>query len=508
MSTAASSPAETHERTIKADSLAWGILLALFVTVFQKAIGFGRTVAFCKLLPDEQLGQWSMAYSFLIFAAPFAVFGLPGCFGRYVEQFRKENTLPQFLRVTGIVSLISTIAWFFVFICFRDHVSLAVFGSDSGLNQMLMLGIVFLATVWFNFFIELVGSLRQIKLAAWMQFISATVFSVVSVVLIFVLGPTVKSVLLGYTTGFAIATAIGIGFVVRHRKSLFSATEQPIKGEQNSIWKKVATYAVWLWIIDGLTNLFSYIDLYMVLHWNTATGEVAQSEVGQYHSGYVLPLLLGAITGIVFRALLPNMSIAWEENRKADAGRLLNSTIKVSAFGFTLFGILVTMCSPLLYDFVLDGKYASGASIMPYATMSISWISLAMLAQSYHWCAEKGHLTAASFGIGIIINFCLNAVMIPRYGLWGAVVATSIANATLMIMVLLLAKRIGWKLHAATIPVTALPMIILLPTHFAIACLVGFVILTVKTEWFLDANEKDEVVNMARKVSERVGVSF
>ena len=59
---------------------------------------------FCRWLEPEQLGQWDVAFGFLNLAAPLAVLGLPGSFGRYVEYFRQRGQFHVFLRRTTFVS--------------------------------------------------------------------------------------------------------------------------------------------------------------------------------------------------------------------------------------------------------------------------------------------------------------------------------------------------------------------------------------------------------------------
>jgi hypothetical protein len=78
MSTAANSLPQANEHRL-ARSLAASVFVLLAVSVIQR-VGFGRGVMFAAGWPDE-LGQWDVAYSFLLLAAPLIVLGLPGSFG-------------------------------------------------------------------------------------------------------------------------------------------------------------------------------------------------------------------------------------------------------------------------------------------------------------------------------------------------------------------------------------------------------------------------------------------
>jgi PST family polysaccharide transporter len=58
---------------LQTDTLVSSVLLLMIATVLQRSIGFVRSVLFCRWLTPETLGQWEMAYSFLLLAAPLAV---------------------------------------------------------------------------------------------------------------------------------------------------------------------------------------------------------------------------------------------------------------------------------------------------------------------------------------------------------------------------------------------------------------------------------------------------
>ena len=72
--------------------------------MLQRGVGFLRSILFCGMLTDDALGRWSLALSFLLLAAPLAVLGLPGSFGRYVEYYRRRGQLRTFLWRTSWVT--------------------------------------------------------------------------------------------------------------------------------------------------------------------------------------------------------------------------------------------------------------------------------------------------------------------------------------------------------------------------------------------------------------------
>src|SRR6516162_10202794 len=78
---------------LRSDTLALGVVLLLASTVLQRAVGFAREICFCRWLSPEELGEWDMAFGFLMMAGPLLVLSLPGTFGRYLERYRQAGQL-------------------------------------------------------------------------------------------------------------------------------------------------------------------------------------------------------------------------------------------------------------------------------------------------------------------------------------------------------------------------------------------------------------------------------
>ncbi len=76
------STAATARTAPRGDSLLAGVAFMLVLNVVQRGVGFVRGLLFCRFLADDALGQFSLANSFLVLAAPLVVLGLPGSFGR------------------------------------------------------------------------------------------------------------------------------------------------------------------------------------------------------------------------------------------------------------------------------------------------------------------------------------------------------------------------------------------------------------------------------------------
>ena len=118
-------------RVMQADTLTQSVLFLLAMTVFQRGIGFFRGVLFCSWLDPEELGQWDLTYGFLMLAAPVAVLGLTGTFGRYLEYYRTRGQTRPFLRHTSLwIALLALAAATWMYLA-PAWCSRLIFGSDG-----------------------------------------------------------------------------------------------------------------------------------------------------------------------------------------------------------------------------------------------------------------------------------------------------------------------------------------------------------------------------------------
>jgi O-antigen/teichoic acid export membrane protein len=110
------------------------------------------------------------------------------------------------------------------------------------------------------------------------------------------------------------------------------------------------------------------------------------------------------------------------------------------------FGVCVLLFAPWLFDGILQGKYNDGLAVVPWAMAGCIWYGVFALAQNYLWCAEKSRLATLPLAIGLVINIFLNLLLLPMWGLYGALVATAVSSLICLTTILLISHRYGLPL--------------------------------------------------------------
>jgi O-antigen/teichoic acid export membrane protein len=162
-----------------------------------------------------------------------------------------------------------------------------------------------------------------------------------------------------------------------------------------------------------------------------------------------------------------------------------------------VFGVAVLAAAPLLFHTVLQGKYNDGLHVLPWTLAGCVWYGVYIVAQNYLWCAEKAKLSTVPLFIGLITNIILNFILLPIYGLHGAVFATAISTCLCLIVVLALNRRHGMHVDFGTWILSLAPAALgfgFWPA--AIACVVVLVA-SLATPWLLTALEQRELKHFA-----------
>jgi PST family polysaccharide transporter len=198
MSTASdNSLADTSRRSVQADTLAASVVILLVATVVQRSVGFGRSVIFCRWLSPEALGEWEMVYSFLMLAAPLAVLGVPGSFGRYTEHYRQRGHLRTFLHRATIWTCVCTVT------------ALGLIGEPNHARLVREIGLCLATVILHHTLTALLAALRLYRIVSAMNFVQSLLFAGVSLILMW-RDPSIANIVWGYTIACIVASVVAI----------------------------------------------------------------------------------------------------------------------------------------------------------------------------------------------------------------------------------------------------------------------------------------------------------
>jgi PST family polysaccharide transporter len=443
----AESPPTATRRVVQADTLAASVVILLIATVVQRTVGFGRSVLYCSWLSPDALGQWEMVYSFLMLAAPLAVLGVPGSFGRYAEHYRQRGHLRTFLHRAALWTGACTAAALVLIECFAPELSTLLFGLPDDAALVRGIGICLASVILHHTLTALLAGLRLYRIVSAMNFAQSLLFAGISLGLMW-REPNVANIVIGYSIACVIAS---IGAIIWAWPALIHLEPAPDALPHGAFWAKLLRFAFFVWVSNLLAQLFAVVDRYMLVH------------------------------------------CAGLSPAEALVGRRINTAVKLMSLGSLAAGACILAVAPFLFHVVLEGRYDEGLQVLPWTLAGCVWYGIYTIAQNYLWCAERARLATAPLALGLIVNVALNFALLPSMGLHGAVIATAASTALCLVAVILFSARHGMHVARGTWLIVMAPASIGFGTDIALATCSILVIASCATNVVFTADERREL---------------
>jgi O-antigen/teichoic acid export membrane protein len=257
------------------------------------------------------------------------------------------------------------------------------------------------------------------------------------------LGITVVSIHWFHTGMLIIPVANGVAYCVADgllwrfwarkfvaRNSLSSAAKTTLKVPH---WKETG----YLGLALVVNQAFNSIDTMML---GGLSGSMA---TGLYNAAYRILLLVLATYYLGMQAIYPRFASIEEQNRSV---RVLLRPLLVVAFTGVGISVVMILIRRTLISFIYGSAFALSAELARPLLFAIplDFMTSLLLTALVAWGQSRGAL--ASTGTAVCMNVLLNSFLIPRFGAWGAAIATPLSYFPYLGMLLYQIQRYHRKL--------------------------------------------------------------
>ena len=192
-----------------------GVVLLLVSSVVQRAVGFAREICFCRWLGPQHLGEWDMAFGFLMLAGPLLVMSLPGTFGRYVDRYRQAGQLRSFLRRTAGFCAALAVPSLLAILAFRGWFSYLIFGRRGHEGTIVLLAFTLVIVIAFNFMLSLITALRNMKVVSLVELANSVFFAALGISLLYCGQETAGALVVAYAGSCLLCVLGAMAWLVR-----------------------------------------------------------------------------------------------------------------------------------------------------------------------------------------------------------------------------------------------------------------------------------------------------
>lgn len=491
-----SSPAANADR---ADSFSLSVVLLISTMLGQRVIGLARSVFFCGMLGDDELGRWSLVNSYFGWAAPFFILGIPGSFGRLCEYFQARGELRCYLRRMGLLTGTLAVGTFGLHLGCSEWIARVVFNSPSQAWLIPWMGAVLVAVVLFNSLTELLTALRHNRMVSRMQLVQSFGFAVISAISLLSTTLQETGVILAFGAATAGSAVLGTCYLLRIWHSLSGTPQASSSG---NMWRQVGRWAWWIWCGNLVINLFDCSDQFLLKHFTGLEAQVADALVGQLFASRVLPILIVSVANLLGGCLLPYLIHDLEAGRRELVHVRMNTVVRYCALGFTAIAAATHILNPVLFTWLLRGKYDHGLHLMPWAFVQYSWYGLILIVGKYLLCVDRPRTGLLPILGGLAVALPLNVLFFSWTGLRGVAVAMTIANGVVLALTVQISQRCGMQWERTTLAALCVPLALCLGGWATCGILLALLIGGYQREWLV---RRAEAVYLTDIVGTRLG---
>jgi O-antigen/teichoic acid export membrane protein len=224
--------------------------------------------------------------------------------------------------------------------------------------------------------------------------------------------------------------------------------------------------------------------------------------VGQYHVARLIPVFVLSLAQMLQATLLPYLCHDWELGHREKVNARLDSFLRLFGLAFFTAAALFLAVGPWLLTHLFGDKYEAGLAILNLTLMHGVFASLFVITQTYLWCDEKGWLVNLGLLIALLVNTGLNLLLLPRFGLQGAAIASCVGTVILLLYVISISWFRGMRFRVATGIVAVLPLSFLAGAYVGVIVLGGTIVVALSSDILLTQEDKKQATEFAQRIGD------
>ena len=322
-----------------------------------------------------------------------------------------------------ISSLIAGILLFFL----SEIISVNIFHDTRLIIFLKIFSIVIPLSILANVFLS---ALRAFEKIAWYSFI-INIFQngarLVILILLIIMGVGTNSVIFSYLLGAFLMLLVSY-FSCRYLILNIFKKPSAKQKEKSAIRKEIIFYS-WPLMFYGLfASIFYWEDTLMIGFFKTAF------EVGLYNAAIPIVFLLNFVQDLFMQLFFPLITKEFSKKNFYLIKELSKQVGKwILIMNLPLFLIMLVF-PELIIKLLFGPEYIQAASALAILAFGGIISFMSPLANSLLFMIGKSRLIMANLVIMIILNFILNAILIPPLGINGAAIATTSSGIVLALI--------------------------------------------------------------------------
>jgi O-antigen/teichoic acid export membrane protein len=385
--------------------------------ILGKALGFLFVAVATRLVKPSEYGAFTLSLSIVLFAQGFASLNIYRSVDYFVPQFLADAEYGKAKRalqnVFSIGILSSILGAIILFVLIGDLQTIFNEPQIGEILPYLVLLIPLQTTL--RTLVACFNSIKKMKYRVAVRNLLNPLVRTLGAVGLVLAGAGVLGLVGGYLLGVAVAVTFGFLFFFHEAEWIRSAKSESISNYS------LLSYSLPLVFAGVIYSLIGQIDYFVIGYF------LDSSDVGQYRVAY---LLAGNLL-IVLRAITPIFKPMIAEDQSNNS--LLENRYRLATRWTTMLTLPLVVTLVAAPDAYLSLLFTPEYSVagMTVVALSIGYMLNASVGPEGMMLEGLGRTRLTLFNTLVLIgiNALLNILLVPRFGILGAGVATGVALA-------------------------------------------------------------------------------
>ena len=425
-------------------SIAKSSMIVFFGVFLSKLITYIYRIVIARHFGPEVYGLYSLAAIILGLFVVISSFGLIEGLVRFTSLYRgkkQTNKIKYLLKfITGIL-FFSSIFFGIILFLSANFISTNIFHNQSLAIFLKIFSILVPLTNLTYVFLHIIRAFEKIGFYSFVWNVLQNFVKLTTLILFIFIGLKTNAVIFSYFLGI-VSMLLASYFFCKYKLSEVFTHHGLNKKEKSKIFKEVSSYS-WPVMFSGLiATIFYWIDSSLLGYFMGAI------NVGIYNAATPLVGLMAFIPAMFAQLFFPLITKEFSRKNHKVIRELSKQVGKwIFILNLPLFLIMFAFPNTLVNTFFGE-QYLIAGSVLRILSVGGLISSLSFLSTDLITMIGKSKLILMNIIGASILNVILNAILIPRYGLNGAAIATMIVTALFAITLLCEVKH-----HIKVIPI-------------------------------------------------------
>ena len=395
-------------------------------------VHFLLRVVLGRELGASGLGLYTLVFTIYMFGMQFAAFGIGAALTKYVAEHNENlKKVEEFVSSGVIGSFISGLTFGIVLYLSSNTIAINFFHSPEMVHLLKITAFCFPFIALQKTVLGTLNGLRKMNYFAFVSIVQNVSVFALSVVLVILFKLNVTGAVFGFVLPTIVMGPLALGFI----KGFFRVPSKLF----NTVLRELSWFGVYVVLTNSIGLVLSQIDSLLIGYFMNET------EVGYYAVAVVLIQGITLLPGAIQRVTFPAIASYHGKNEYENIRKLIKKTL-AKTFLITIFlSALLAIFGKFLISFLFTEEFLP--AYLPLLILLIGYTIYAPVVAIGGTLSSIGkvNIEFRVSALCALINIILNVIFIPKFGIVGAAIATSMSMIVTTIIYYCFVRRYIFK---------------------------------------------------------------